>query len=88
MKVTKTIKIDKLNIEEIKSLECTDRLEYRDDDTIMVFLKSEFTKGRKTLSNGDFLCKFESGLWQRFGAEALARTLMNPAKEGGRQWSE
>lgn len=70
MKVKKTIKIDKSNIEEISSLECVERYEQWQDGTLMVYLKPECT----------------NGMWQRFGVEALNRTFMNPAKEAGSQW--
>lgn len=86
MKVIKTIKIDKSNIEEISSLECVDGFEWWHDDTLVVRLRPEFTKGRQTLMDGDFLCQFESGLWQRFGAEALNRISRTPGREAGERW--
>lgn len=86
MKVKKTIKIDKSNIEEISSLECVERYEQWQDGTLMVYLKPESTNGRRTLTTGDYLCQFGNGMWQRFGVEALNRTFMNPAKEAGSRW--
>lgn len=80
MKVKKTIKIDKSNIEEISWYE------QWQDGTLMVYLKPESTNGRRTLATGDYLCQFGNGMWQRFGVEALNRTFMNPAKEAGSQW--
>ena len=86
MKIKKNIKIDKSNIEEISSLECVESFELLHDGTVFVRLKKEFTQGRQTLINGDYLCQFASGMWQRFGAEALNRTFMDPRKEAGNQW--
>lgn len=87
MKIIKTIKIDKSNIEEISSLECVESIDWWHDDTLVVQLDNKFTRGRQTLMQGDYLCQFESGLWQRYGAEAMNRALMNPRKEGN-QWRE
>lgn len=86
MKVIKTIKIDKSNIKEISSLGCVENIEWLHDDTLFVRLKDGSTHGKQTLTNGDYLCQFESGLWQRFGAEALNRIFKNPAKEAGKAW--
>lgn len=86
MKVKKTIKIDKSNIEELSSLECVEMYEQWQDGTLMVYLKPESTNGRRTLTTGDYLCQFGNGMWQRFGVDALNRTFMNPSKEEGRQW--
>lgn len=86
MKIKKTIKIDKSNIEEISSLECVEKFESWHDGTIVVRLKPESTEGRQTLTNGDYLCQLANGKWQRFGAEAFGRTFIDPRKEVGRSW--
>lgn len=88
MKIKSSIKIDKANIKEISSLECVDGFDLWHDGTLVVRLNPEFTKGRLTLTSGDYLCQFDSGLWQRYGSEAMSRALMNPRKEGGNQWRE
>lgn len=88
MKIKRNIKIDKSNIEEISSLECVEWFDLWHDGTLVVKLSPEYTKGRLTLKSGDYLCQFDSGLWQRYGAEAMSRALINPRKEGGNQWRE
>ena len=86
MKIKKTIKIDKSNIEQISSLECVESFELRHDETVKVRLRAESTNGRQTLATGDYLCQFGNGMWQRFGVEALNRTFIDPRKEAGKQW--
>lgn len=88
MKIINEIKIEESAISRIARLECVERVELWHDGTIMVFLDSKYNNGRQTASNGEYLCQFENGQWQRFGAEALNRTFKNPSREGGRQWSE
>lgn len=86
MKVIKTIKIEKSNIDELSKLDCVDSIDCKSDGTISVRIGDKYTKGNQVLFKGDYLCQFESGLWQRFGSEALNRIFKNPAKEAGKQW--
>lgn len=81
MKIVKTIKIGKTNIEEICSLECVDRLDWSEDGILIVHLSPGLTKGRLTVRTGEYLCQFASGLWQRFGSEAFGKTVCKPRKE-------
>lgn len=81
MKIVKTIKIGKTNIEEICSLECVDQLDWLYDGTLIVHLSPGLTKGRLTVRTGEYLCQFASGLWQRFGSEAFGKTVCKPRKE-------
>lgn len=81
MKIVKTIKISKTNIEEILFLECVDRLGWSEDGTLEVHLNPGLTKGRLTVREGEYLCQFASGLWQRFGSEAFGKTVCKPRKE-------
>ena len=81
MKIVKTIKIGKSNVEEISSLECVDSIEWCEDCTLTVHIKPEMTRGRLTVRTGEYLCQFASGLWQRFGSEAFGKTICKPRKE-------
>lgn len=81
MKIVKTIKIDRVNIEEISSLECADMIEWCDDCTLIVHIKPEMTRGRLTARTGEYICQFASGLWQRFGSEAFGKAVCKPRKE-------
>lgn len=81
MKIIKTIRIGRSNVEELSSLGCVDMIEWCNDCTLTVHIKPSTTKGRLTARTGEFLCQFESGLWQRFGSEALGKTICKPRKE-------
>lgn len=87
MKIKRSIKIAKDTVAELEALDCVNSVAVSGSE-ILVILSDVNNKGNTIAHKGDFLCQFDSGLWQRFGSEAMNRTYKNPATEGGRQWSE
>lgn len=77
MKVVKTIKIHRTNIDTLSKLECVEYIKQREDG-LLVKLKEEFTNGSVILHSEETLVKFENGLYQRFGSEAMQRLVKNP----------
>lgn len=77
MKVIKTIKIHRSNLDALNKLDCVEYIKHRTDG-IVVKLKEEYTKGFTILHSEDYLVKFENGLYQRFGSEAIQRLIKNP----------
>ena len=66
MKVIKTIRIRKENIGDIRKLECVENVVEKDGD-IKVTIKPEHTDGRLEAVKYEYLVKWKSGKWQRFG---------------------
>lgn len=77
MKANKIIKVHRVNLEALSKLDCVEYIKHRSDG-IVIKLKEEFTNGFPILHDGDFLVQFESGLYQRFGSEAIQRFIRNP----------
>lgn len=44
------------------------------------------TNGRLEANMNQFLVKFQNGMWQVYGAEAINNLYKNPGKEAGNQW--
>ena len=70
MKVTEAIKFEGKNLTDVFNLPCVDGVYKDKDDNPVVMLKAEHTHGRRDLHKNEYLCKFDSGLWQVFGKEA------------------
>lgn len=70
MKVTESIKFEGKNLTDVFNLPCVDGIIKGEGDKPVVFLKAESTNGRRELHKNEYLCKFDSGLWQVFGKEA------------------
>lgn len=87
MKVIKTIKIRRENIGDIRKLECVENVVEKEGD-IKVTLKPEHTDGRLEAVKNEYLVKWKSGKWQRFGEAAFNHLYKNPAKEAGAAWDE
>jgi len=63
MKIKKTIKIERKNLNELASLEC---------------VKKATVKGSRTLHGGEYLVQYDCGLYQRYGEEAIMRLVNTP----------
>ena len=87
MKVKKTIRIRRENVDDIRKLECVENVIEQDGD-IKVTLKPEYTDGRIEAVKDEYLVKWKSGKWQRFGETAFNHLYKNPAKEAGAAWDE
>ena len=88
MKVKKTIRVRKETVNDLLRQECVERVELWHDDNIVVKLFPGYTDGKQELRKGEYLVQFNSGKWQRFGAEAFQKLLKNPGKEAGAAWDE
>lgn len=87
MKVIKTIRIRRENIDGIRKLECVENVVEKDGD-IKVTLKPEYTDGRIEAVQDEYLVKWKSGKWQRFGEMAINNLYKNPGKEAGSTWED
>lgn len=77
MKIKKTIKIERKNLNELASLDCFDKATVKGNQ-ITVRLKEEYTKGSRTLHEGEYLVQYDCGLYQRYGEEAILRLVNTP----------
>ena len=74
-KITKAIKFTGTNLNDIFKLECVNGIVKDSNDESFVFLKQNYTEGRRTVNKGDYLCKFANGMWKVFGQEAYMNEL-------------
>lgn len=88
MKIVRTIRVRKENLAEISALDCVRRIDIEANGEIIVHLRPESTEGRLTVRKDEYLIQWETGGWQRCGAEALNLIYKNPGSEAGRQWRE
>lgn len=88
MKVKKTIRVRKETVNDLLKQECVERVEQWNDGNIVVKLFPGYTDGKTELRKGEYIVQFNSGKWQRFGAEAFQKLLNNPGKEAGAAWDE
>lgn len=88
MKVKKTIRVRKEAVDDLLKQECVERVEQWHDGNIVVKLFPGYTDGKPELRKGEYLVQFNSGKWQRFGAEAFQKLLKNTGKEAGEAWDE
>lgn len=77
MQIVESIKFEGKNLTEMFANECVKSISKTDNGNIIVYLKGEYTYGRSFMRKGEYLCRFESGLWQVFGAEAYDRLNKN-----------
>ena len=75
MEIIESIKLDVINLNDIFKLECVDGIFKGPKDEPCVFLKHEYTEGRRMANKGDYICKFSNGMWQVFGQEAYMNEL-------------
>lgn len=87
MKVIKTIRIRRENVDDIRKLECVENIIEQDGD-IKVTLKPEYTDGRIEAVKDEYLVKWKSGKWQRFDEMAINNLYKNPGKEAGSTWED
>ena len=87
MKVIKTIRIRRENVDDIRKLECVENIIEQDGD-IKVTLKPEYTDGRIEAVKDEYLVKWKSGKWQRFGEMPINNLYKNPGKEAGSTWED
>lgn len=88
MKVIYNIRVRKENVNELLKLECVHHIELFPDGRIIVHLLPEFTDGKQEVVNDEYIIRWESGKYQRYGATAFMNLFKNPNKEAGKQWSE
>lgn len=74
-KIIKAIKFTGTNLNDIFKLECVDGIVKDSNDESFVFLKPNYTEGRRTVNNGDYLCKLSNGMWQVFSPEEYMNEL-------------
>lgn len=74
-KIIESIKFDGINLNDIYKLECVDGIIKGPKDEPMVFLKHDYTEGRRMVNKGDYICKFSNGMWQVFGNESYMNEL-------------
>lgn len=77
MKIKKTIKIERKNLNELASLDCVEKADVKGNQ-ITVRLKEEYTNGSRTLHEGEYLVQYDCGLYQRYGEEAILRLVNTP----------
>lgn len=88
MKVKKTIIVRKETVNELLKQECVERVEQWHDGNIVVKLLPGYTDGKPELCKGEYLVKWKSGKWQRFGETAINNLYKNPGKEAGSTWED
>ena len=75
MRVVLDIHFDGKNIDDIFNLPCISSIVKDKDNKPIASLYRESTEGRTTLSLGDHICQYESGLWQVYGSEAADKII-------------
>jgi hypothetical protein len=79
MKVINSIRVETQNLDQLKALDCVERITGQDGtEPLTVRLKECATLGRQTATKHQYLCQFESGKWQVFGQIAEACLHYNP----------
>lgn len=70
---------------ELEKLDCLAFVKTDDKDPkqITCRIKDGMTQGSPVAHTDDFLVQYETGLWQRFGANAHASLVFNPGKQSG-----
>ena len=77
MKIKKSIKIERKNLNELASLDCVEKATVKGNQ-ITVRLKEEYTNGSRTLHEGESLVQYDCVLYQRYGEEAILRLVNTP----------
>lgn len=74
MDVIKKIPINHTTYEEVKQLSCVASIDKDTLTTVYLDLDGRNCEAR----NGDYLVCFASGIWQRFGKEAVNKLVVTP----------
>ena len=88
MKAIYNIRVRKENVSEILKLECVRNVELWPNGNIVVYIWPQFTDGKTEVVKDEYIVKWESGKYQRYGSTAFMNLFKNPNKEAGKQWSE
>ena len=75
MEIIEAIKFDGINLNDIFKLECVDGIIKFTKDEPCVFLKHDYTEGRRRAYKGDYICKLSNGMWQVFSPEEYMNEL-------------
>lgn len=77
MKIEIQIRVCPRNREQLLRMPCVQHAGYV-DGIFTATISARYTRGVTTAHCGDWLVKFSSGLWQRFGSAAHDRLVHNP----------
>lgn len=85
MRITRSVKVWHDNMKELNKLDCLDfiKTDEKDPKQITCRFKDGMTQGSQVAHTGDYLVQYETGLWQRFGANVYASLVFNPGKQSG-----
>lgn len=78
MKITKHVKVASDTYGTLAKLPCVASVARSPSGRITVLLSPEYTSGTLLAHTGDYLVRYASGQWQRFGSEAFFRLVTNP----------
>lgn len=82
MKIIQHVKVWRKTVGELKTLDCVETVSVNpaDPKAVTVRLFDSKTRGHRFAHTGDYLVKFETGLWQRFGCNAFQALHLNPSE--------
>lgn len=82
MKITQYIKVWRETVGRLEEIDCVEAVSVApaDPKAVTVSLLKDKTKGCRFAHTGDYLVKFETGLWQRFGCNAFKALCLNPSE--------
>lgn len=93
MKITRSIRVWSKNKDELLKLDCLEfvREDARDKKQITCRFKNGVTQGSPIAHTGDYLVQYETGKWQRVGANVISTLVFNPKANanrhtGGASW--
>lgn len=73
---------------EILKLECVRSVELWPNGNIVVYIWPQFTDGNTEVKKDEYIVKWDSGKYQRYGAIAFTKLFKNPGKEAGKAWPD
>lgn len=80
MKITQHIKVWRKTVGKLEALDCVEAVSVdpADPKAVTVKLLDGTTRGCRYAHTGDYLVKFASGQWQRYGSSAFLALCLNP----------
>lgn len=80
MKITQYIKVWRKTVRKLEELDCVEAVSVdpAEPKAVTVKLLDGTTRGCRYAHTGDYLVKFASGQWQRFGSGAFMALCLNP----------
>lgn len=90
MKIKRSVRVWSGNKNELLKLDCLEfvREDEKDKKQITCRFKNGMTQGSPVAHTGDYLVQYESGKWQRIGANVIDTIVFNPGSHtnGVRAW--